>query len=208
MVSAKHHEIRPYFTSTRGWKWWGLTFIQMFLILMARTGLDWEPYNLSVLRGKSTLTSGENISPSLTSGLQELNSKQHFDRQQRKWLVAWKVNSLGFLRIFPHPTAIHLHQESEFLQPLEWRRAAQGSRTGLTTGAPGFLGSKPHVYRLCTGPKRTKDNVFWWKRLWTMCWKLGHDCCQLVCHYMMNIMAKHFMNMNFVITVSSIQISM
>ena len=81
-----------------------------------------------------------------SSGLQEMNSKQHFNRQQRKLHVA--SESYSFLKIFPY-------QGSEIPQPLAWPHAGQGSRTGLTTGAPRFLGSKPHVfYRLCEARKK------------------------------------------------------
>lgn len=178
MVSAKHHEIRPYFTSTRGWKWWGLAFIQMFLILTAQTGFDWEPCNLSVLCVESTLTSCQSISPSLHLASKKWIPNNTLTGSNENCMLLGK---LQFLKDFSIPRVRNPH-------------AGQGSRTGLTTGAPRFLGSKPHVFTGFARPEknRTKATVFWWKWLWTICWKFGNYCYHFVCHYMMNTMAKHW----------------
>lgn len=133
-----------------------------------------------------------------SSGLQELNSKQHLNRQQRKWLVAWKVNGLSFLKIFHiqlrsnsytstppprvrNPTAAGVAPRSARIT--NWTNNRRTTLSRLKTS---------RVYRLCTGPIRTKATVFWWKWLWTMCWKFGNYCYHFVCHYMMNTMAKHW----------------
>lgn len=193
MVSAKHHEIRPYFTSTRGWKWWGLAFIQMFLILTAQTGFDWEPCNLSVLCVESTLTSCQSISPSLHLASKKWIPNNTLTGSNENCMLLGK---LQFLKDFSiprvrNPTAAGVAPRRARIT--NWINNRRTTLSRLKTS---------RVYRLCEARKKpNQGHCFLMKMIMNDMLKVW----KLLLPFRMPLYdeyhGKTLMNMNFVITV-------